>query len=69
MPWGQKQRKESGPLPGLGNNLYSVLFHHFERFVAEYENRFERDYGYFRPIVKEVVEPCFGRRQPWLRIR
>jgi hypothetical protein len=36
--------------------LYRVLFHHFERFVAEYESRFERDYGYFRPIVKDVVE-------------
>ena len=36
--------------------LYRVLFHHFERFVAEYEERFERTYGYFRPIVKDVVE-------------
>jgi len=31
-------------------------FSHFGRFVAEYETRFEREYGYFRPIVKEVVE-------------
>jgi len=36
--------------------LYRVLFHHFDRFLAEYERRFEREYGYFRPIVKEVVE-------------
>jgi len=36
--------------------LYRVLFHHFERFAAEYESRFERDYGYFRPIVKDVTE-------------
>ena len=36
--------------------LYRVLFHYFERFVAEYEGRFERQYGFFRPIVKEVVE-------------
>lgn len=47
--------------------LYRVLLHHFERFVAEYESRFERDYGYFRPIIKDVVEkyldcgnPCCG---------
>ena len=33
-----------------------MLFHHFERFVAEYESRFERDYGFLRPIVKDVVE-------------
>jgi hypothetical protein len=36
--------------------LYRVLFHHFERFVAEYEERFEKAYGYFRSIVKAVVE-------------
>ena len=36
--------------------LYRVFFHHFERFVAEYESRFERDYGFFRPIIQEVVE-------------
>lgn len=47
--------------------LYRVLFHHFERFVAEYEERFEKAYGYFRPIIKNVVEkyldcgnPCCG---------
>ena len=33
-----------------------MLFYHFERFVAEYESRFEREHGFFRPIVKEVVE-------------
>ena len=33
-----------------------MLFHHFEKFVAEYEERFERTFGYFRPIVKDVVE-------------
>jgi len=36
--------------------LYRVLFHHFDRFLVEYEDRFEREYGFFRPIVKEVVE-------------
>jgi len=25
-----------------------VLSHHFERFLAEYEDRFEREYGFFR---------------------
>ena len=47
--------------------LYRVLFHHFERFVAEYEGRFERTYGYYRPIITDVVEkyldcgnPCCG---------
>ena len=36
--------------------LYRVLFHYFDRFLAEYESRFEKEYGFFRPIVKEVVE-------------
>jgi hypothetical protein len=35
--------------------LYRVLFHHFDRFLSEYESRFEREYGYFRPVVKEVT--------------
>ena len=36
--------------------LYRVLFHYFDRFLAEYESRFEKEYGFLRPIVKEVVE-------------
>jgi len=36
--------------------FYRVLFHYFDEFVAEYENRFEREYGYFRPVIQEVVE-------------
>jgi len=30
--------------------LHRVLSHHFEGFLAEYESRFEREYGYFRPV-------------------
>ena len=33
-----------------------MLFHHFDRFLTEYETRFEKEYGLLRPIVKEVVE-------------
>ena len=36
--------------------LYRVLFHYFDRFLSEYESRFEKGYGFLRPIVKEVVE-------------
>jgi hypothetical protein len=52
--------------------LYRVLFYHFERFVAEYEERFEKAYGYFRPIIKEVVEKyldCGNPRCGFARIR
>jgi hypothetical protein len=31
------------------------MFHHFERFVAEYESRFERDYGYLKASMSRVL--------------
>ena len=31
--------------------LYRVLFHYFERFLEEYEHRFEKEYGYLRPVI------------------
>jgi len=52
--------------------LYRVLFHYFDRFLAEYESRFEKAYGFFRPIVKEVVErylDCGNPRCGFARIR
>jgi len=36
--------------------FYRVFFHYFEQFLQEYENRFEREYGYFRPVIQNVVE-------------
>jgi hypothetical protein len=44
--------------------LYRLVFHHFERFLREYEGRFEKEYGYFRPIVKEVIERYFDCGHP-----
>ena len=52
--------------------LYRVLFHYFDRFLTEYESRFEREYGYFRPIIKDVVErylDCGNPRCGFARIR
>jgi hypothetical protein len=52
--------------------LYRVLFHYFDRFLTEYESRFERVYGYFRPIIKEVVErylDCGNPRCGFARLR
>jgi hypothetical protein len=31
------------------------LFHYFDRFLAEYEGRFEKECVLFRPIIKEFV--------------
>jgi len=36
--------------------FYRVLFHYFEQFISEYEERFEKEYGYFRPVIQDVVE-------------
>jgi hypothetical protein len=36
--------------------LYRVVFHHFDRFFAEYEDRFEREYGFFRTTEYAVVD-------------
>ena len=52
--------------------LYRVLFHYFDRFLTEYEHRFQKEYGFFRPIVKEVVErylDCGNPRCGFARIR
>jgi ribosomal protein S27E len=52
--------------------LYRVLFHYFDRFLAEYKSRFEKKYGFFRPIIKEVVErylDCGNPRCGFARIR
>jgi ribosomal protein S27E len=44
--------------------LYRVLFHHFERFLTEYEGRFEKECGFLRPVVKDVVEKYFDCGNP-----
>ena len=52
--------------------LYRVLFHYFDKFLAEYESRFEKPDGFLRPIVKEVVErylDCGNPRCGFARIR
>jgi len=35
--------------------FYQVFFHYFEQFLREYEDRFEKEYGYFRPVIQDVV--------------
>ncbi|MBM3298115.1 MAG: transposase [Candidatus Aminicenantes bacterium] len=52
--------------------LYRVMFHHFERFLAGYEGRFEREYGFLRPIIREVAErylDCGNPRCGFARLR
>ena len=52
--------------------LSRVLFRYFDRFLTEYESRFEREYGFFRQIIKDVVErylDCGNPRCGFARIR
>ena len=44
--------------------FYRVLFHYFESFLLEYENRFERHYGHLRSIIQEVVDKYLGCGNP-----
>jgi len=36
--------------------FYRVFFYYFEKFLREYEDRFEKEYGYFRPVINDVVK-------------
>jgi len=52
--------------------LFRVLFHYFDQFLQEYESRFEKEYGFFRPIIKAVVErslDCGNPRCGFARVR
>ena len=52
--------------------LYRVLFHYLDLFLVEYEGRFEKQCGFLRPIIKEVIErylDCGNPRCGFARIR
>ena len=53
---------EESPAPTWAR-LYRVIFHNSDRILSEYERRFEQ-HGYFRPIVREVVERDLDRGDP-----
>lgn len=49
-----------------------MLFHYFDSFLAEYESRFQKEYGFLLPVIKEVVEhylDCGNLRCGFARIR
>ena len=52
--------------------FYSVLYHHYERFAAEYEERFEREYGRWRNVISQTVRKyldCGNLKRGFARIR
>lgn len=52
--------------------LWHLLADHFESFEQHYEERFEREYGFFRPIISEVVQDylmCGDLKEGLARVR
>jgi len=52
--------------------LWKILHHHYEDFKAGYDERCEKQYGFFRPVVDEVVEEhlqCGDLREGFARVR
>ena len=49
--------------------LWHLLNSHFDEFTQAYGERFAKDYGFFRPVVSEVVHDFreVRRPRPWLR--
>jgi len=39
------------PRHPVNTAFYRILFHYFETFLLEYENRFERHFGHLRPSI------------------
>jgi hypothetical protein len=50
----QKQEKVYRQRHPERTPFYSVLFHHFDRFVGQYDLRFEKHYGAWRPVIARV---------------
>ena len=52
--------------------FYRVIENHFERFEQLYPERYEREYGFWRPVVREVILKyldCGDLRQGFARVR
>ena len=43
-------------VPSLASPLYRLLEDHFADFATLYDERFAHRYGYWRPVIAEVVE-------------
>ena len=52
--------------------LWQLLNEHFHHFVAEYEDRFRKAYGFFRQVISDVVQKflqCGDLKQGFARVR
>ena len=39
----------------LSKSFDGAQFHYFDRFLTEYESRFEKQHGFLQPIIEEVT--------------
>ena len=52
--------------------LWNILNTHYESFERDYEEKFEKKYGFFRPVIREVVEEylkCGDLKEGFARVR
>ncbi len=52
--------------------LWKLLNNHYDSFEQDYEEKFERKYGFFRPVVREVVREylsCGDLKDGFARVR
>ena len=52
--------------------FYQCIADHFEEFVQVYDERFEREYGFWRPVILEVIQKfleCGDLTHGFARIR
>ncbi|MBU2509958.1 transposase zinc-binding domain-containing protein [bacterium] len=52
--------------------LWQILDKHYEQFERSYEEKFEKQYGFFRPVVRDVVHSymkCGDLKEGFARVR
>ena len=60
------------PRRSYDSPLWKLLNNHYENFERCYEERFEQKYGFFRPIIGEVVRnylTCGDLKNGFARVR
>ncbi|MBU2511980.1 transposase zinc-binding domain-containing protein [bacterium] len=54
------------------SSLWQILDKHYEAFERSYEEKFERKYGFFRPVIGDVVRSylkCGDLKEGFARVR
>jgi hypothetical protein len=54
------------------STLWNILDRHYEDFERNYSEKFEKQYGYFRPVISEVVHAymrCGDLKDGFARVR